>query len=287
MLGFDLDQPLVPADEIVQGGPAKDGIPSIDHPIFKPIADYTFFDDDTRVIGVVHAGVAKAYPIPILNWHEVVNDYFGEQPVVITYCPLCGSGMAFAAKINGQRTEFGVSGLLYNSDMLLYDRRTESLWSQLRMQAIAGPRKGEKLTMVATQHTTLGAWKKAHPESLILTTRTGHIRNYQQTPYGEYEDNRELYFTPQHTSDGYHPKEWVLGLEIEGHYKAYPFSELAAHPELEIPDTFRGQDLRINYDILHDTATITYDQGHPFPSVTAYWFAWYAFHPQTAMFRAE
>ena len=287
MLGFDIDQPLVPANEIVQGGPDKDGIPSIDQPIFKPVADYTFFDEDTRVIGVVHAEVAKAYPIPILNWHEVVNDYVGEQPVVITYCPLCGSGMAFTAKINGQRTEFGVSGLLYNSDVLLYDRRTESLWSQIRMQAIAGPRKGEKLTMVATQHTTLGSWKKAYPESLILTTRTGHIRNYQQTPYGEYENNRNLYFTPRHTSDAYHPKEWVLGIEVDGHYKAYPFSELAAHPELQLQDTFRGQTLHLHYEVLHDTATVTDGEGHLFPSITAYWFAWYAFHPQTAVFRPE
>lgn len=287
MLGFDIDQPLVPADDIIKGGPAKDGIPSIDQPIFKQADEYTFFDDDTRVVGVVHQGVAKAYPVPILNWHEIVNDYFDEAPVVITYCPLCGSGMAFSAKINGQRTEFGVSGLLYNSNVLLYDRQTESLWSQLLMQAIAGPRKGTKLTMINTAHTTLGTWKKMHPESLILTTRTGHIRNYQQTPYGGYADNRDLYFTPEQTSDAYHPKEWVLGIEVDGHYKAYPFSELAAHPELEVRDTFRKQPLRIHYDVLNDTATVTDEKGASFPSLTTYWFAWYAFHPETEVFQVH
>ena len=143
---------------LVKCRPLLDGIPSIDQPEFKK-ASAVKLEEGARVLGVMVNGVAKAYPISIMNYHEIVNDEFAGQPVVVTYCPLCGSGIAFDAAIDGQAKTFGVSGLLYNSDVLLYDRQTQSLWSQIMMQAVTGPMAGKELQMLPTMNTSWGEWK--------------------------------------------------------------------------------------------------------------------------------
>ena len=176
--GFDLSDSLIPAEKIKHGGPPKDGIPAIDNPKFIRADEVDFIKPKDRVIGVFRDGVAKAYPIRILNWHEVVNDTIGKHPIVVTYCPLCGTGMVFSTKTADGRMRFGVSGLLYNSDVLLYDRPTHSLWSQILGKAIAGPLKGLSIDMLPAAHTTWRDWKRRYPETLVLTTDTGFKRNY-------------------------------------------------------------------------------------------------------------
>lgn len=156
--GFDLNDALIEVDEIHHGGPAKDGIPAIDQPKFISAKEASYLSSDARILGLSLNGVSKAYPINILNYHEIVNDFLADQAVVITYCPLCGSGVGYSANINGKDTSFGVSGLLYNSDVLLYDRETESLWSQLLSQSISGVHKGTELEMLAINHTSWQAW---------------------------------------------------------------------------------------------------------------------------------
>lgn len=151
---------------------------------------------------------------------------FGDQPVVITYCPLCGSGIAFDAAVKGKVKTFGVSGLLYNSDILLYDRETESLWSQLRYKAVSGPMEGEQLEVLNTTNTTWKAWKSKHPKTLVLSEDTGFNRNYESDPYPGYESSSDIYFAVSEKDDRFHPKETVIGLEVNGKFKAYPFSEL-------------------------------------------------------------
>ncbi|PJA16725.1 MAG: hypothetical protein CO113_15630 [Elusimicrobia bacterium CG_4_9_14_3_um_filter_62_55] len=152
--GFDLEGSLVPAADIHRGGPPKDGIPALSDPRFVAAADAELSPED-RVVGVASGGVAKAYPIRILNWHEVVNDAFGARRIAVTYCPLCGTAMVFDAVAGGRRRAFGVSGLLYNSDVLLYDRESESLWSQVLKRAVSGPEKGTALTQIPARHTTV------------------------------------------------------------------------------------------------------------------------------------
>ena len=127
--GFDLSNATLPVEQILHGGPPRDGIPAISNPKLIAAPDASFLKPDDRIIGIEIAGVARAYPVSILNWHEIVNDQIGEQRFAITYCPLCGTAVAFDATIDGEPTDFGVSGLLYNSDVLLYDFATESLWS--------------------------------------------------------------------------------------------------------------------------------------------------------------
>jgi hypothetical protein len=251
-----------------------------------PARDAGFPGPDDRVLGIMRNGISKAYPVAILNWHEIVNDRFNDEPIVVTFCPLCGTGIAYLATVDGKTLEFGVSGLLYNSDMLLYDRQTESLWSQIRRQAVSGPMKGAKLQPVVLTHTRWRDWKRHHPGTLVLSMDTGYRRDYSRSPYAGYGVNRELWFPVQARDDRYHPKEPVLGLELAGRFKAYPFSELARTSGV-VHDTFAGHRVVVRYDAANKKAGAVDDNGRSLVGVTAYWFAWYAFHPDTAVFTAN
>ena len=282
--GFDLKNPLVPAALIVSGGPPKDGIPAIDAPVFIPAAKAGFLAPGDRVLGMEINGIAKAYPIGIMNWHEIVNDRFGQKPVVVTFCPLCGTGVAFDSRSEkGERT-FGVSGLLYNSDVLLYDRQTESLWSQIMGQAVSGPEKGALLTRLPLSHTSWQNWRRSHPNTLVLSRQTGTLRDYDRNPYAGYESSRSVYFDVTHWDTRLHPKEQVLGLEAAGIYKAYPFSALDAAGG-EVVDRFGGQSFRIVYSNKHRSVE-AFDMAGKQVGIVGFWFAWAAFHPDTELFLA-
>jgi len=173
--GFDLSAALVPPAAIEAGGPPRDGIPAIDQPRFVDAGRARLADAD-RILGIARNGIARAYPVRILNWHEIVNDRLGDEPIAVTYCPLCGTGIAFDARVGEQVARFGVSGLLFNSDVLLYDQRTESLWSQIMAKAIAWPLKGTTLTSVPIAHASWAAWRTRHPRTEVLSTETGSTR---------------------------------------------------------------------------------------------------------------
>ena len=284
--GFNLADALVPADEVLSGGPSCDGIPAIDKPQFVTATAATFLQPGDRILGITRNGVSRAYPVAILNWHEIINDRFGDEPIVVTYCPLCGTGIAYLAKARGQTLEFGVSGLLYNSDMLLYDRETQSLWSQISRQAISGPMKGAKLQAIPIMHTRWSDWKQRHPATQVLSTDTGHQRDYSRNPYQGYEKTSDLWFPVQTQDKRYHPKEPVLGIEIDGHFKAYPFVELGKAGD-DVHDTLAGQQIVVKYDRQYHTAVAVDTQGELLAGVTAFWFAWYTFHPDTAVYRAD
>lgn len=280
---FDLSRHSVPLDQFVDGGPGKDGIPAILRPKFISAPDATFLRDSDRVLGLTAGSEAKAYPIKILNWHEIVNDTIGGKAVVVTYCPLCGTGMAFEATVLGLRHTFGVSGLLYQSDLLMYDHQTESLWSQVGMHAIAGPLMGENLTPIFLEHTIWKDWRTAHSSTVVLSARTGSFRNYDRDPYAGYDESSELFFDIAHVDSRYHPKEWVIGLEIDGVTKAYPFRELKKVSS-PVDDQVNGQRVTVRYNAASRSVSVVDEQGKPIPSVTAFWFAWYAFHPDTQVF---
>lgn len=285
--GFDLSDSLIYPGHIMPGGPPREGIPAIDDPAFETVSQVSWLGPDDRVLGVLHNGIAKAYPIAILNWHEIVNDRFGGRPVVVTYCPLCGSGVVYRSEIDGRGLDFGVSGLLYNSDVLLYDRQTGSLWSQLHHRAITGPMKGRVLTPLAASHSRWQDWLSRHPDTLVLSRDTGSQRDYSRNPYGDYDDSAQLYFPVEFMSQAYHPKERVIGVELNGVARAYPFSELARHAEQgELIDKLAGAEIRIVYDAVARDARVFSGDGQPLPVVNLFWFAWYAFHPATEIYKA-
>lgn len=285
--GFDLDGALVPQDEIMHGGPPRDGIPAIDQPKFLTADQARFLKDNDRVLGIRLDGIAKAYPVRILNWHEIVNDAFGATGrVAVTFCPLCGTGMAYLSEANGRPLSFGVSGLLYNSDVLLYDRQTSSLWSQLLSQAVSGPLKGIRLTAIPLSHTTWADWKKRNPDTLVLSTDTGFARNYARDPYEGYMQDPAIMFPVNGQSTRYHPKEQVIGVEVNGKFKAYPFIELSKRRG-EVRDAVGGRTIVVRFDPEHRTGRVADAEGKEIPSVIAFWFAWYAFHRDTEVFRAS
>lgn len=286
--GFDVSGALIPLEAIERGGPPRDGIPAIDRPKFVDAARAPLRPSD-RVLGLEHKDVARAYPVRILNWHEVVNDRLAGDPVTITYCPLCGTGMAFDARVpapsGARELSFGVSGLLFNSDVLLYDRATASLWSQLRQQAISGPLKGSTLKPLPLEHTTWEDWQRRHPATEVLSFDTGFARDYERDPYAGYEAVNRLMFDVQHRDSRLGPKEWVLGLTLGNASKAYPFATLASRVDKDgvLQDRLGGHIVRIRYDARHRTARAEDAVGKPLPAVTAFWFAWVAFHPDTGL----
>lgn len=282
---FDLTKHSVPLDQIVDGGPGKDGIPAILTPRFISAGKAMFLQGTDRVLGLTLGTEAKAYPIKILNWHEIVNDTVSGTAVVVTYCPLCGTGIAFEATVEGYRHTFGVSGLLYQSDLLMYDHQTESLWSQISMHAVAGPLTGKELTPIFLEHTTWAEWRAAHPSTLVLSTKTGSLRNYDRDPYSGYAGNSELYFDTNHFDSRYHPKEWVVGIDLNGVAKAYPFAEIKK-VRSPISDQLGGHAITIHFNQQTRSASATDADGKLLPSVMAYWFAWYTFHPKTEIFKA-
>ena len=208
--GFDLGNSLVPADKILTAGPGRNGIPAINRPHFINSKNAVSMQNSDRVLGISYQGIVKAYPVRILNWHEIVNDSFNGRPVTVTFCPLCNSGIAYSALIKDKEYHFGVSGLLYNSDVLLYDIETESLWSQLMNQAIAGPLRGTKLKTIPLTHTSWEDWQERHPDTLVLTEQTGFKRDYSLNPYKNYRLDREIWFPVENSSNHYHPKTLVL-----------------------------------------------------------------------------
>ena len=278
--GFDLTDALVPASKILSGGPPRDGIPAIDTPRFVSAGAASFLKGSDRVLGIRRHGVTRAYPVAILNWHEIVNDVLAGEPVVVSYCPLCGTGIAYLARARGKDLTFGVSGLLYNSDMLLYDRKTRSLWSQIMRQAVSGPMKGEKLEAIPLEHTRWSEWRRRYPDTRVLSTNTGFHRDYTRSPYMGYEKSRKIWFPVQAQDDRYHPKEPVLGVEVDGQFKAYPFVELGKSGG-DVHDTLAGREIVVSYDRRNHAATAAFVNGGQLPAVTAFWFAWYAFHPDT------
>ncbi len=284
--GFDVSDAIVDADLIVSGGPPRDGIPALTVPGHVTADEAEHLSDDDRVLGVVLNGIARAYPIMILNYHEIVNDAFGTQRVVVTYCPLCGTGIVFDAQVDGEVLSFGVSGLLYNSDVLMYDRETDSLWSQILAAAISGPLVGSELERLPVTHTTWRKWREAHPRTQVLSIDTGHSRVYYRDPYRGYADTSQIWFPVTSRDPRLAEKTVVVGLELDGVFKAYPF-ELMPEGQSEILDVVGGTDIVVRYDREAASAEIFDSAGDLIPTFTAFWFAWAAFHPDTLVYGLE
>lgn len=280
--GFDLSGSLIPVDEILPGGPPRDGIPALKNPRFEAVADVDWLAPGDRLIALEIDGVTKAYPIRIMNWHEVVNDLVGQEPVAVTYCPLCGTGMVFDPHVADGILEFGVSGLLYNSDVLMYDRESESLWSQIERQAVTGARRGTKLELVPATHTTWGRWSEENPDGLVLSRDTGHRRDYDKDPYLSYASTPGTMFPVSSEDDRLAGKEMVLGIEHAEAAIAFPLASLAGLP-MPIRTAVGEREILVYYFADSETAFATSLKGEQIPATLAFWFAWSAFHPETVV----
>jgi hypothetical protein len=270
-------------EEILAGGPPRDGIPALDHPPFLRAPEASWGDDEP-VLGAVVRGEARAYPVAVLNWHELVNDTLGGEPILVSFCPLCGTGLVFDRRVGGEVRTFGVSGLLYRSDLLMYDHGSESLWSQISAEAVTGPLLGQRLRVLRARMDQWGQWRRDHPESTVLSRETGHRRDYDRSPYAAYADSRRLIF-PAAVDRRYHPKMPTLGLRVPGQgARAYPASELV-RAGAPVEERFLGHRVRIAYDA--DRQVFEVEAPPEVEVVEGFWFAWAAFHPETSVYPAS
>jgi Protein of unknown function (DUF3179) len=314
---------IVPLDKIVGGGPPQDGIPSIDNPKFVSTAEADqFLEDADQVVGLNINGDIRAYPLQILVWHEIVNDIVGDTPVAVTYCPLCFTNQVFNRTVNGQTVEFGTSGKLYNSNLVMYDRTSNSLWSQALGQAIVGKNAGIKLDRVPFDVAFWKEWKQLNPDTKVLSRDTGSTRPYGADPYGDYYTNADLFFPVSSKDDRLGLKEIIVGLENAGQYKAYKLQQIedskvindrignksialfSLYPFMVrvFDSTINGQNVEFQYD--QNSGRIIDNQTGSewnFDGIATagemigkhltrlafdegFWFEWVAFHPETELY---
>lgn len=316
----DGEKHLVPLDKIVGGGPPPDGIPSVDDPAFAAAQDAGFVSDSDLVIGLSINGDARAYPLFILVWHEIVNDRVGGVPVAVTYCPLCFTSQVFERVLDGEEAEFGTSGKLYNSNLVMYDRLTGTYWSQALGAAIKGELTGSMLETIPFDVISWGDWRRLYPDTVVMTTDTGHPRPYGADPYGGYYTDSSIMFPVENDDQRMHPKEIILGFGIGGAYKAYRQSDIEAAGAINdrIGDrevllvsfhdgnsraferTAGGQILsfestgesltdsqtgsRWNYEGLAVSGSLEGRQLERLAFSPGFWFEWVAFHPDTEVY---
>jgi hypothetical protein len=283
--GFDLSFSLVPRDQILQGGPPRDGIPALTRPEAIRASDASHLRPDDVVIGVELNGAARAYPLRILVWHEAANDVLGGAPIAVTYCPLCNSALVFDRRVAGQTLELGVSGLLYQSNVLLYDRArsggTDSLWNQIQMRAVTGPaaKAGQSLRLLPSSMTTWSAWRAQHPETTVLSTNTGFGRDYAHSPYGPYFASDELMFPvdkKQHRKvDRLKNKDPMVLVSIGEEMKAYAVKDIAVDANQcgYVDDVVGGERIRLYPTAADSSARVVTAHGDAVPVAYLYWFS--------------
>ncbi len=290
---------LVPLEEFQPGGPGKDGIPAIDAPRFAPASEIRFLRPQEPVVELIVGGQARAYPLQILVWHEIVNDEIAGVPVAVTFCPLCNTAIAFDRRAGSKTFDFGVSGNLRNSDLVMYDRQTESWWQQFGGLALVGDLAGARLRKLPARIVAWTAFRAEHPNGLVLTRATGHPRSYGANPYPGYDDVASPpYFHARNSGDDRLPaKERVVFLEHGGEAAAVPYSTLARRPvvpvrlggatyvvrasglvasPLDDTSVAGGREI-LSVDVRVDGKAATFEE--PF------WFAVAAFRPDTRIVR--
>ena len=213
---------LIPVSSVVDGGTGKDGIPSIDNPKFRPAREIESIPDWEFVIALKLGEEIRVYPHNIMNWHEIVNDQILGELFAVTYCPLTGTTLVWDSQ---EETTFGVSGLLYNSNLIPYDRRSGSYWSQMLNQSVSGARSGQTTLTLPAVEVRWGELKEDYPEARVLTTDTGFDRNYNSYPYGTYRTNDNLLFPISRRDNRIFLKDRVHGVQMGGITRVYQFSD--------------------------------------------------------------
>ncbi len=276
--GFSLAAARVPAAEIVEGGPKRDGIKSVDTPGFAAPEEASWVAPQNPVLGVAIGEAAHAYPVHVMDYHQVVNDELGGKPVVVTYDPLAGVPRAFEARVDDRSLRFGVSGLIYNHNFLLYDRETESLWLQFTGEAIAGPLAGKRLTPVRIRQERFSTWLSRHPRTGVLERPFPKRIDYRFTPFKAYIVEDKALFPVKARDTRYHAKEMVLGVVVDGRSYAYLGSRVTAAGG-EVEEEIGGRKIHVAYDT--EEAVFMWDVPEDVEAIEAYWLAWKAFHPDT------
>ncbi|MBT97530.1 MAG: hypothetical protein CL902_02745 [Dehalococcoidia bacterium] len=305
----------VPYSDFLSGGPPRDGIPALDNPTFVTTEEADgWLSEKEPVISFEMNGVQRAYPLQILMWHEVVNDEVGGVPVTATFCPLCNSAIVFERTVNDMVLDFGSSGNLRNSDLVMWDRQTESWWQQLTGEAIIGRLAGTKLNFLAAPIVSWSDFKTLQPDGMVLSKDTGFNRRYGSNPYVGYDsvDNPPFLFTGE--LDGrLQPKERVAAITVDGVDAAFPYSVLAQEGVINYlvngidvavfdatldgrslsftstDNSFTDAETNSTWNILGQATDgpLVGEQLSKIVHGDHFWFAWAAFKPDTLIYEEE
>lgn len=263
--------------KIVSGGVPKDGIPAINDPKFIAITE-TEIPADTEGLYLELGGDKRFYPYNILVRHEIVNDVVDGKPVSVTFCPLCGSGIAFSRELNGQILDFGVSGFLRESNMIMYDRQTESLWQQALGESFAGELNGSRLEFIPAQLTTVGDIAASHPDAKIMSTDTGvySASSYSGTPYGNYDEDNDYFLFQPSSVDARFPSKEIFQIVVADDY-----SVAVRRSELDLNSSYNYVKNDISFTIKTDEKGLitAFDaRDNILPSYFEMWFSWAVQH---------
>jgi len=287
----DFSKTTIDFEEILSGGPPRDGIPSIDKPEFIDIQQEKSLGEMEPVIGLEIDGDARAYPLRVLIWHEIANDVVGGVPVAVTYCPLCNSAVVFERVLGGEILEFGVSGKLRNSDLVMYDRNSQSWWQQFTGEAIAGSYTGQELQTRPARLESFSSFKARNPNGRVLVPNNPTARDYGRNPYVQYDSAQAPFLYKGALPKGISPMARVVVVEVDGKPHAIPLEELRKKTKITIGDVELGWSAGQNSAL--DAAPIA--QGRDVGNVTAqrksdhgatdirydvtFAFVFHAFHP--------
>ncbi len=285
---FNTDDLTIPAAEIQAGGPPKDGIPALTDPHVVKAGDADFMRRDDRVVVVTLGETSRAYPIRALNWHEAVNDQLDDTPFTVIYCPPCDSVSVVDRRIEageGEVTtlEFGISGLLHNSNVLLYDRTDDALWSQVKFEAVSGPHAGSALKHLPWEITTFDKWRREHPEGTVMSFRTGHRRDYQRNPYERYFQEDGLMFPVSRRDDRLPDRARIVGVRVGDLARAYPVDRIASAADGRVVDHLGEHRLVLEADAESGTVRVV-EAPSAARTVHTFWFAWAAYHEDTGIY---
>ncbi len=233
----------IPVAEVLDGGPGRDGIPSLTNPRFVGAQSASLLSDDDLILGFKNGDDIRAYPHIILDWHEIINDNIGDVSLAVTYCPLTGTGIGWNRVINEKETTFGVSGLLYNTNLIPFDRATNSNWSQMLNESVNGSLVGQKVDLIMMVETNWKTWKTMYPNTTVVGVDTGFSRTYGVSPYGDYSTNDSRILFPILRDNRLPLKERVHAITDGEKSKVYRFSDFA--DTNIIKDVFNGRDYLI------------------------------------------
>ena len=271
-LKTNTDKTSIDPTQVLSGGPGKDGIPTLNNPDYTNITN-SKVTDDTLGIFIEINNQKRFYPFSILVWHEIANDKIGSTSFSVTFCPLCGSAIVYNRDVQGEILQFGVSGLLYESNLLMYDTKTESLWSQSLGEAVVGDFTGTKLEIIPMQRLTFAQVKSNHPTTMVLSEDTGYSRNYSSNPYGNYDQSDRLIFPVSNTNEEFPTKEIMYVIRVKDQSVVIP--QLQLKEGQTISKTITGSNLTATKTNGEITATI---DGVVTPGYFEMWFSWATQH---------
>lgn len=270
---FSKANPII--ENVLTGGPVKDGIPAIDSPTFVPVDSFVY-SDDVQAIVIKDGDQIKVYPYNILTWHEIVNDTANGTPIAITFCPLCGSAIVYDRRLGTGESTFGVSGALIESNMVMYDRSTETLWQQSTGEALAGELFGTTLDLYPFQLSTMKEVKATYPNALVLSEETGYVRDYARNPYSGYEENDVFIFAPSSFDERFEAKEIMAVFRVEETVVATPW--VSFDEGMIRAGTVNGKEIQLKKD--ESELTITDSDGNSYPFYFEMWFSFAVQNPE-------